>query len=531
MKLITSVRRFLIRYEWLLFAIAVVIIVSDIFANKWLLTEDGGSHLYNAVIMKELLSSDPFIQQHYVLNHLPIPNLLGYVLMLFFNSFLPLSVCDQLIHLLCIAGLCYAFRYLVSKINPAKKYHSWLIFPFVYSTIFCFGFYNYSLGIALCFLSMGIWISMENNPVSKKRIALLLFCCTLLYFTHMLPFILFIIISGMRILFFIRSNGIRESLKKCAMLTLVLLPGFVFYLVFHFSRPSKNRVMDFPDFNFVLTNLTELKLFIPGTGQLAFVMQLLSYVLFLGIIISICLFVIRRKQIFTYEKNNFIFWGMCWALMTFLAFITPDGFGGGSVVTIRLLEISSLFLIVWLAGGILSTRVYFVLGAFAFTIAGMQMQHRKDELQYLNHYAHSVENLAQYVEEGHTGIYIALVANWKELHIGEVLFAKKKCVSLSNYEAYHDYFPVQWNDKMPYNYLVGGLSSWRTPCLNVYWPEHSEKPNKNIDYILMGITSGHMTDPNCFNVLSDSINKNYNLVKKEGDLYLYRSKNFYDHAK
>ncbi len=526
MNAIQSLGRLLIRYEWLLFVIAVAIIVSDIFANKWLLTEDGGSHLYNAVIMKELLSSDPFIEQHYQLNHLPIPNLLGYVLMLFFNLFVSLSVCDQLIHFLSIAGLCYAFRYLVTQINPAKKYHSWLIFPFVYSVIFNFGFYNYSLGLALCLFCIGMWISMEDKPVNKKRLALLLLCCTLLYFTHMIPFLLLIITAGIRILFFIYKDGIRKSFIKGCLLTVVLLPGFIFYFIFHLTRPSENHITTFPNPEFVIKTLASLNLLIHDLPALDFFLKLFSCILAAAIVTGIIILVVRRKNIFPAAKNNFIFWGICWALMTLLAFITPDGFSGGSIVTIRLLEISSLFMIVWVASGALPTQLFSVLALFALTIGIMQMQYRHKEHEDLNRYAHDVENFAPYVEEGHTGAYLTFVGNWKHLHIGEVLFAEKKCVSLSNYEAFHDYFPVQWNDSLPYNYMVGGLNSFQKPCMNFFWPEHPEKPAKNIDYILLAVTYLNPSDSGCVNPVFDSIEKNYDLLKRTDELSLYRSKDF-----
>lgn len=174
MQAIRFLRSFITRYEWLLFAIGVVLAVSDVFATRWMLTEDGPSHLYNAVITKELfIPGNPFFHQHFILTHLPIPNLLGHVLLMFFSSFLPLSVCDQLIHFIYMAGLCYSFRFLVIKINPEKKYHSWLIFPFAYSTIFNFGFYNYSLGVALCLFCIGIWLSLEDQLTNKKRLIFL----------------------------------------------------------------------------------------------------------------------------------------------------------------------------------------------------------------------------------------------------------------------------------------------------------------------------------------------------------------------
>jgi hypothetical protein len=312
---------------------------------------------------------------------------------------------------------------------------------------------------------------------------------------------------------------------------LVAAPGLILYLYFTLTRPSENHVTELPDFNTTLTSLIQLKSFITHSIDQVGSFLYTSYVLFATALAAIVMFIVKRKRLAQNEKRNFIFWGCCWFLLTVILFITPDGFGGGSVMTLRLLEISVLLFITWIASGVLPVRIYFLLGGFMLTIGLLQIHHRKETLQGLNKYMNTIESFGPHVQPGHTAAYIPLGNTWLELHAGDVLFAEKRCVLLTDYEAYHDYFQVQWNDSMPYNYKIGGATCRQVLCINAFWPEYTEKPSKNIDYILLSNTWVSPGDSACYKMLSDSLNAHYDLLEQKERLSLYRSKEFVDKAR
>lgn len=511
------------KYEFLLFIVAVSFLSGEVFSNQWQVTEDGPAHIYNAVVARELfLHPGTVLNDVFELNNTPVPNCLGHMVLSTLTAFVPLDVADKILHLLTVLGMCFSFRFLARQINPEQPFYGWLIFPFVYTGIFYLGFYNFAWGIVLFLLTSATWMWAEKKPRSIWSIALLSMLSTLLLLCHLIPFLLFVFVAGSRILVRLFRKQFRSFFIESGILLLIIFPAFILTAMYYNGRTEVTWGYTWADKALTLNRLFKLSyLAVHGIKAPPYAL-FLSIILLIMIIVSVLFFLKRRKTQSPENNITFYFWGTCWIFILALVFIAPDDFGGSGALTSRLIEISTLFLLLFLVAGKLPKSIVGGLAVISFSVGMLMMQMRKDCMVELNNCPKKVMRLSKYIEENSTGVYIPITDNWLELHIGELAFTERKSAMLSNYETTHDFFMVKWSKKFPYNYTIGGLSSSDLPCSKCYWPAQIDKIEKHIDYVLL--CKEGIEDPDCFSRLSDSLEKYYILKKAEVPFYLYQSK-------
>jgi hypothetical protein len=161
---------------------------------KFFPTVDGPAHLYNANLIVELLKNpNSTISNFFAFNDNINPNWSGHFLLSVFVSFLPGFIAEKIVLLIYLIGFPISFRYLFNVLLIKDKYLIYLIFPFTYSFLFYYGFYNFNIGLIFFFYGISFWIKYQNN-LSLRNIIILLLFSSLIWLSHLFIFVLYLIV-------------------------------------------------------------------------------------------------------------------------------------------------------------------------------------------------------------------------------------------------------------------------------------------------------------------------------------------------
>ncbi len=200
------------------------------------ITEDGPSHLYNALVLRDVLFHPHGLYaavyhfQGRLVTNWSTPLLVGLLAPVFgpAHSEAALASFCVLIGFACLT-------YLRRSIDPSSGVDP--LTNFLLNTwFFWVGFYNFYLGVALCLLLAGFYIR-HREALIGKRAAMLGVGMVLLFFTHVLPALL----AGMAIVF----AGVIGARRNWKMLAAAFAP--VAILLGFFLRGGLGRMAFQPD--------------------------------------------------------------------------------------------------------------------------------------------------------------------------------------------------------------------------------------------------------------------------------------------
>lgn len=167
----------------------VVAAIVPIWSGRWLPTIDGPSHVYNAWILQELLRGHHLASQWYAIDWRPNPNWSGHALLALFMTVFPARIAEKLL----VSGIVLLFAVAMwmytGLADEAARPFAVVTLPFAYHLMLQAGFYNFSIGAALYFLTVAVWWRRRGIAIVA---ALLLFC----YFSHPLPAMLAVMTIG-----------------------------------------------------------------------------------------------------------------------------------------------------------------------------------------------------------------------------------------------------------------------------------------------------------------------------------------------
>jgi len=201
------------------FYVLVFLFTIPVFSNKFFLTVDGPAHLYNSNLIIELFQNgDNLLNKFFNFNNTITPNWSGHFLMSLIIYFFPSFIAEKVVILFYIIGLPLSIRYLFNKLKINNRYLIYLIFPFIYSYLFYYGFYNFNIGQVLFFFGIGLWIELRKNR-SLSSFLKLFFISSLICLSHLFVFGLFVMVISILnisevILFIKSSKEVRIKLIK-----------------------------------------------------------------------------------------------------------------------------------------------------------------------------------------------------------------------------------------------------------------------------------------------------------------------------
>lgn len=493
-------------------------------------TMDGPSHLYNATLLKNMLSGNAEIQQYFAVNSTPVPNWLSTAVLALLNSCLPAWCSEKLFIIGYIIGLSVSFRLLVKQLAPHHNGLSILIVPFAHSLLFQSGFYNYCCSFIFLFLLLYYWLKNQATP--SIRFYIIVFCLlSLTYFSAILTYLLAGCMLGIfaiqfQLAKYYGNNSsilLKNILRRFGVLLLIALPtllcSFLFFQSTHYI-PSGEQ--------YPLTTLakwlTDIRCIIvfDYNGEKNITRM---FLLLLGAITFTSIFT-RFKQYQSVKKNLLEHTDILLlpiGLVFCLFLVVPDGWSAG-MMSARFCLLFFLLLVVWIAAQ--KTPQPFTMVVIAFTTLihlGLILKRHNGNIRKLNAKAETIYQSAKYIDTNSIVLPIYLADRWSETHFSNYLGIDKPLILLENYEASVGWFPIVWNTtQMPHIQLCG-LDS----ISEMSWISNKAAHNiRQIEYVYVYGGIEHFTAEN-WPKLKKLTDENFNLLYTSPDNYvaIYRTKN------
>jgi hypothetical protein len=290
-------------------------------------TQDGPSHLYTAAVARDLLlnSNSPYAAVYRFQPKL-VTNWSTTVLMNVMDGLFGASDAEHAMATLCVIAGFFGFAYLRRSVDPLSSPWS----PtnnFLLCTWFLWiGFYNFYLGMALFPFVAGYYIR-HANAMNPRRTGLLTLGLVVLFFTHVMPFALALLLIGLAgVWVFGRMLTHGDSIRVAAgWLAAVLLPSTILLLVF--VRGSGQTTAYDPAIAWAW-NSFPMHAFAASQGKTGEQTLLVAAMLFYMIV---GLLAMRRNE-WTSPKAC-LFVGGAFSFVIYL--LTPDSGFGGDAIKIR----------------------------------------------------------------------------------------------------------------------------------------------------------------------------------------------------
>jgi len=212
-----------VKYALLVFLFIVHLL--PIWMFKFVPTQDGMSHVYNAHVLHTYHSPDSLkIQEFFQLNLTPFPNWTSHAFMALLMSLFPPLVCEKILVSLCIILLPVALMYFLNAVDKGRTALGLVGFIFAYGFPLHMGFYNFVLSVSLYFFILGFWWRRKHGLNFSGWIGLYLLLGST-YFSHYVSYLLAII----SITFFALCSCISEGQRVKRLLLFLggMVPAYV----------------------------------------------------------------------------------------------------------------------------------------------------------------------------------------------------------------------------------------------------------------------------------------------------------------
>ena len=501
-------------YFYILFTI---INALPILIYKFFPTVDGPAHLYNSKIIVELLTTNNnILSQFYMFSSNINPNWTGHIILSSFLSFMPGFMAEKILLIIYIIGFPLSFRLLFRTLKLETNYLIYFIFPFTYSFLFYFGFYNFHIAIVFLFLTMALWIKYLNNDITIFSTIILLILSTLMCFSHLFVFVIFLIFVFVFAIDLFKQHIVKREntklIKKIILHVIVLLPGLLLLIIFFFQNPISDQQSTYLKIGELISWIINPQ---PAKG-ISYGKES-KYTLWIFILFCILITYIIGSRIFL-KKNklkNGLKWGVLCILFLIMYFTIPDSKSAAiGFVSSRLVLFFYLFLIIWIAHykvPVLLKIVVFITIMY-MNIALLRIYfHTTSEL---NQIALKIDEASKKISANSIVLPILNSDKWMYGHISNYLGVDKPMIILENYEASLNHFPLKWNtEKIPNTYLVN--KTFEQNCFR--WRINKANEQIPIDYIFI-LEDGETKLTNiCEDVLDTVLINYYQLIYEDSE--------------
>ena len=447
--------------EGTLFWGLVLIHAGYVWLFNWFPTQDGPSHVDNAVALFRMFShQDSILDQYYLINTGSYPNWLGALLLGALTRVLPLFQAEKA--LLCgyLILVPVTFRYALKGLGRDAAGLVFFIFPLLYNRLFFMGFHSWCYSLAFFFLVVGYWLRRRDrmSPGSMAVMALLALT-TLLW--HLISLVLAGLVVGCVILGEALVQGRREYengrfrpvravgalFKKMLVPAVVFLPSMV--LVAIFMGKTQGGVTNVIGPARLAGHLAAGTVIINfGWWELA---MSVPYVISL-VLVGWLVLRAGRKRPWSGAAVGLV---LNFVLVAALYLVIPDGMGGGGTISLRLALFVTLTAIVAAAGqGALPDRARRIAIWGPVALSVLFLVFRYQPLDRINDYLDDYLSGLDRIESGRTIFPVSFLGRGHPLdrdlawrvhffsHAGGYISAARHGVSLRNYEGRMSYFPL-----------------------------------------------------------------------------------------
>ncbi|TXC81683.1 hypothetical protein [Luteibaculum oceani] len=393
--------------------------------------------------MRELLSSNTFIHEYFKLDLLLPTNGLGHTFLLVLGSIFPPIFAEKILQTIYIFFLPYAFRFLINQSSKKPNLLSYyLIFPFTYSFLFLYGFYNFHLALVIMLFTVGIWlIAINEGTIKTKKIIVLSLLATLVCYAHIFVFAILGLILGVTwINAVLKNEGSKEYIfQTISPLLAIVFPGILLGAVFIFNQTS---IIGSSESSWsIIDTWKSLKSIEPARailyGKEGIFTQWIFWILSVAVLTQFVSWFKKEKG-----KTN-VQWALISLILIGFVFYFPKD---PTFIQSRLILFFFLSTILWISTAplpkLISIPSFIVISYVSIALLNIYATSSEKSSQLVA----QIQDVSEVIKPKSVVLPINFNGQWRNAHISNYLGASKPIVVLENYEAATGYFPISWRD-------------------------------------------------------------------------------------
>ena len=439
------------------YALLLILHIGVIWFFSYFPTQDGPSHIYNLVILKELIEGGENWSNYFTYELKLIPNL-GFLIVSYplLQLFSPIVV-EKIFLSIYIFLFGIAAPIFLKTFGKRLFPYIFLIFPVIFNYNLFLGFYSYSITIPFFLIIVSLSWKLRDIAVTWKFLWLNIAGLSLFFF-HLIPFVFFVL--WLAVIDLTRKITKKNKIYNLIKLQLIIFPSLsalLFYLIkaekysldFSHLGSLKRYSMLFLDLvSFSTLSLSKLQMF-PAIPYI-FIVIVFGYSTF-----KKNYFCHKRSNLLAIDKNKEPLILLAITL-TMIYFIAPFRFGNGSflnqrfpwvifLITLPCLEIPDTFF--WKLYG---TKILaFIVGIF-FLFNVYVIYEENVKVQEFMVASKEVEFEPFEI----VMTYKVLKNDWSRvdvlIHAASYFGIFKRVINCNNYEARSNYFPVKFRESIPH---------------------------------------------------------------------------------
>jgi hypothetical protein len=200
---------------------------------------DYPNHLARSFVLAHLNDPAFHFRGFYRAEWGPYPYLGMDLALITLQRILSVEVAGKVFLSLCVLAVPLAAWWFIRQANPGHDALALWGLLLAYNTFFIEGFLNFQLGLAFCFVTMGMWLRYLEHPTKKRWLAVLVLA-TATYFVHLIAFVL----TGFTVLAYTTAD--RRRLRDVCQAGALFAPGVVLYSLSGIA-PSNGTELYFRD--------------------------------------------------------------------------------------------------------------------------------------------------------------------------------------------------------------------------------------------------------------------------------------------
>ncbi|NJK97820.1 MAG: hypothetical protein HC905_25525 [Bacteroidales bacterium] len=428
--------------------------------TKYFITLDGPSHLYNANLIKELISGNhPLLTSLFRINPVPVPNWSGHFIMAVSHLFFSAFISEKIVLVLYLILTPLFFRKTILFFAPKNRWTTYFIFPFLHNHLFYFGFINMSLGIMFMFITISYFLHKCGRKSIKHIFVLsLLLCC--LYFSHIMLFMITIaLLLGLSVFFTdtgkwngkLLIRNIREFRFRLYRLLIASVPWLLltyFYFLKIDSIEKQPR-----------TDLGELVKWITDIRPMLTICYCDHLIIYTRILLGLFVALLFVNLYFTLKKNtentpsgialniNLPGPSLLFAFFTisflFLYLLVPNAI----MMSDRLILLFYIFMVCWLALLKYPRALQIVSLIILLAVHFRFLAYHTASMKEASKNVEEIEEIANFIKPDNLVLALNYSDNWLYAHSTAYIGVNKPVIVLENYEASIAWFPLRWNER------------------------------------------------------------------------------------
>ncbi|HRH70415.1 MAG TPA: hypothetical protein PLB89_12985 [Flavobacteriales bacterium] len=408
-------------------------------------TLDGWTHLHTSRLL-----FDGHDDGVYCSNPAMVPNRVGHLVLGALQLVLPALVAERVLLAIIILGIGLGALAL-SRAFGAKGGGGLvlLVLPFTVNFLLVLGFHNFLLGFGMALLLAAWWVALER--IDWWRTLVLLFCTLLLFYTHTMALVLFLLVAGthectvligLRQRIELRLPGAR--IKAMLLFILPVLPAIVLFLLFNATQRAEWGMVDRSANLRQLMDLQSLVLYGKESEEkFTYAVKLL---LIAGFGIAI---VGRARSDAPWKPRHCDVPLSIGVLLLVLYFVLPDSSGYASYITLRLQLMALVLLITWMAAQPNSMAITSGPVVMILLLHSSRSTHISETMAPLAERRDQLLQAADQLPNGAIVLPISTEDNWLLGHASSLLAVEREVTLLDNYECNTGYFPLVWCSGLP----------------------------------------------------------------------------------